>query len=203
MKRRIIEPGSLLHGILHSDFDNFLLYRYDELLRIFDDLFQSHTAEESKKVFNFMSSQMQRVQSDNNRIIRDLQISVENERPDEGFISLNRIKLNNLQSVNEKRDCLLRDIAMMLNSPAPQKEQKPYKSIVRARAFCILLLQEQGILTYSGKKALIEAVKRYWPEQSPQKVYLTLNDRLQLSDKSKHPEDFNHALHLFNEITGL
>lgn len=110
MKTRIIEPGSLMHGLLNSDFDGFLLYRYNELLKVFEDIFKDKTAEENRRFIDLFKDQLQVSIADNNRVIRDLHINIENEKVKEGFVSLSRIKLNNLQSVNEKSECFIRDL---------------------------------------------------------------------------------------------
>ena len=121
MTTRNIEPGSLLHGLLNSDFDNFLLYRYNELLKAIGDVISDKPSDKDKRFIDLLKNSLQRHIADNNRIIRDLQITVENEHIKEGFVSLNRVKLNNLQSVNEKSDCLIRDLEGLRRVKAEKK----------------------------------------------------------------------------------
>ena len=116
-----IEPDSLLHGLLNSDYDNGLLYHYDELLKAVADTITSMAPDKRSSFIDMLKNSVQRRIADNNRVIRDLQINVENEHIKEGFVSLNRVKLNNLQSVNEKSDCLIRDLEGLRRVKAEKK----------------------------------------------------------------------------------
>jgi hypothetical protein len=89
---------------------------------------------------DMLKNSVQRRIADNNRVIRDLQINVENEHIKEGFVSLNRVKLNNLQSVNEKSECLIRDLEGLRRVKAGKKN--PLSAPVIA-LFC-KLLHESG-----------------------------------------------------------
>ena len=140
MTTRNIEPGSLLHGLLNSDFDNFLLYRYNELLKAIGDVISDKPSDKDKRFIDLLKNSLQRHIADNNRIIRDLQINVENEHIKEGFVSLNRVRLNNLQSVNEKSECLIRDLEGLRRVKAGKKN--PLSAPVIA-LFC-KLLHESG-----------------------------------------------------------
>lgn len=123
MTERVIEPGSLLHGLLNSDFDGWLLYRYDELLKVYEGIFIDGTPEKNRRFISMFTVVLNRRIADNNRVIRDLQIYLENEQTAEGFISLNRIKYNNLLSVNEKSECLIRDLERFKVIKGKQKRE--------------------------------------------------------------------------------
>jgi len=135
-----IEPDSLLHGLLNSDYDNGLLYHYDELLKAVADTITSMAPDKRSSFIDMLKNSVQRRIADNNRVIRDLQINVENEHIKEGFVSLNRVKLNNLQSVNEKSECLIRDLEGLRRVKAGKKN--PLSAPVIA-LFC-KLLHESG-----------------------------------------------------------
>jgi uncharacterized protein YbcV (DUF1398 family) len=106
---------------------------------------------------------------------------------------------------------------------APGKKKKPCKSLMRARAFCILLLQEAGMeAKYAQKKELKKIVKKRFPEQSGQPIYeeiklrgLDLNNEISQkkiikyfpSLTGKHikytdyyKDDYEYGLVLFNNI---
>jgi len=126
MTTRKIEPGSLLHGLLNSDFDSFLLYRYHELLKVFETEFLKVEPDKRNIFIDMVNTSLRKGIADNNRIIRDLQITIENENIKEGFVSLSRIKLNNLQSVNEKKECFISDLnnLRLLHSKGEQKRDE-------------------------------------------------------------------------------
>jgi len=122
MTERVIETGSLLHGLLYSDFDGWLLLRYDELLRAFEGVFNNGTSEENQRFISMLTDTIKRTIADNNRIIRELEIILANEFTEEGFVSLNRIKYNNLLSINEKAECLIRDLERFKSIKGSRKE---------------------------------------------------------------------------------
>jgi hypothetical protein len=108
-----IEPGSFFHGIIPSQFDVWLLYRYEEVRSILETLINETNAIKTTKKF---IHEVRIKLADEKRIIRDLQIVCENEKTEEGFISTNRIKLNHLLSITEKEDLLLEDLNTILVS---------------------------------------------------------------------------------------
>jgi hypothetical protein len=82
--------------------------------------------------------------------------------------------------------------------------QKEYKSLMRARAFCILILIEKKKLDKQilGKTALIGEVKRLFPSQSGKTVYDEIQRHgLNIKDGSiKYPEDYNYGLKLAEQF---
>jgi hypothetical protein len=92
----------------------------------------------------------------------------------------------------------------VLNLDKPKRELKPkkeYKSIIRARAFCILLLMDAGIENkHPAKTELKQIVSHYFPDQTGQSEYkMICIDGLKLTDKDKYPKDYEYGLRLFNE----
>lgn len=140
MTERVIEPGSLLHGLLNSDFDGWLLLRYDELLRAFEGVFNNGTSEENQRFISMLTDTIKRTIADNNRIIRELEIILASEFTEEGFISLNRIKYNNILSINEKAECLIRDLERFKSIDGkPKRENQLTNDIIGL--FCHLVLE--------------------------------------------------------------
>jgi len=118
----IIEPGSFLHGLLNSDFDNFLLYRYLELEVIFAMIIEENNKsnpETTKQNNDFFINQLEVKIADNNRILRDLEIYLNNEKTEAGFVSL--IKKNNLISVNDKAECLIKYLRELISNKSTKK----------------------------------------------------------------------------------
>ena len=89
-----------------------------------------------------------------------------------------------------------------------------YKSIVRARAFCVSLLQINGIVNFFtgtdntlSRDAVEKFTNKQWPGQSGQTVYREVNkilpsDITQINPRylHDHQKDYEHGLRLFNEI---
>jgi len=144
MTERVIEPGSLLHGLFNSDFDGWLLYRYDELLRAFEGVCNKGTPEGNRRFISMFSDTIKRTIADNNRIIRELEIVLANEVTEEGFISLNRIKYNNLLSINEKAECLIRDLERFKSIKGKQKRESQLTNDVIG-LFCHLVAKSDLI----------------------------------------------------------
>jgi hypothetical protein len=87
---------------------------------------------------------------------------------------------------------------------APGKEKKPCSSVTRARAFCVLLLQDAGMEPRNvGQNELIKISKKYFPKDSGKTVYdwITLKG-LNLANKNvpKFKLDYEFGLKLFNEF---
>jgi hypothetical protein len=76
--------------------------------------------------------------------------------------------------------------------------------MTRARAFCILLLQDAGReAKHIEKKELMLIVKKYFPEQSGKTIYdLIKINGFDLTAKTnpKFKLDFEHGSKLFNEL---
>jgi hypothetical protein len=94
-----------------------------------------------------------------------------------------------------------------------QDQPKEYDSLVRARAFCIALLQESGKENFlDGKKLMKTKIKQFteetWDGQSGNTVYDECRNIMQSKNpinehyKAEHPKDFNFGKVLFNELMG-
>lgn len=162
-----IEPGSVLHGILHSDFDNFLIYRYAELLRVFEELFKNNGADQNRRFTEFYINSINNHVADLEHIIFDLTINVENEVVQKGFISASSIKLNNLQTIVAKCNCLKVDLKMMSDNMIDRsKKKKTYASEVRAKAFYLVMMQRDGKISSSDMESrdrIIEIASKEFP----------------------------------------
>jgi hypothetical protein len=116
-----IEPGSYLHGILNSGFENLLIYKYHELVKGFADIIAEHDAELNNRVISCFVNVLNVCIADNERVINDLKIVIENEKVQKGFVSMSRIKLNNLQTIVKKANCLIIDLKMMAENKTDLK----------------------------------------------------------------------------------
>jgi len=111
-----IKPDSFLNGLIHSDLDAFLLYRYDELI---SKLYQLFGGRKNKKgtaeVFDKITNSLKSKNADSKRIIKSLDLLVKNETIPANEISLNQIRKNNLEAIVEKTECLIDDLTIIRN----------------------------------------------------------------------------------------
>ncbi len=97
----------------------------------------------------------------------------------------------------------------------PVREKKEYKSIVRARAFCLTQLYLNGNIdeeTWNSKTKFIKMVKKYFPDQSGQTMYKKMKTKKEdcFYDKKKneitetsmerYPKDYSHGMKLHDKI---
>jgi len=82
------------------------------------------------------------------------------------------------------------------------KKYKEYKSLTRARAFCINKILELPQYREYTKKDIIKFVKELWPEQSGQTVYEERNDIFNNFEgaKKKYKLDYEYGMKLFKQI---
>lgn len=83
-----------------------------------------------------------------------------------------------------------------------RKKEKPCKSFTRARAFCILIMQEKKKLPALSKNELITTVKKYFPEQSGKTVYncISIEGLSLLSGEGQYKIDYDYGLILYKEM---
>jgi len=154
----VIEPGSLFHGLLPSDFDGWLLYRYDELLKVFEGRCKDGTAERNRKFIDLFNDRLRLMIADNKRVLKDLEIYLENEQTEEGFISLNRIKYNNLQSVNDKTECLIKDLERFKSIKGKQKRDAQLTAAAIG-LFCHLV-NDSNLVPQNDRETAVEYCER-------------------------------------------
>jgi hypothetical protein len=94
---------------------------------------------------------------------------------------------------------------------AESENKKEYDSLVRARAFCLALLQESGKENFlDGNKLMQNKIKgfteRTWKGQSGHTVYveciniMSSKNPINSAYKEEHPLDFNFGKVLFDEL---
>lgn len=100
----------------------------------------------------------------------------------------------------------LNDLKKEINLFRPQhpggEKQKEYKAIIRARAFCILLLMKDGKINKDAQKTeLKNIISKYFPKQTGQsEYYLIRNKGFSLTDKEKYKLDYEYGKKLFNSL---
>ena len=130
-QRGNVEPDSFLYGKLLSNLDNLLLYNYLELKTGLFNFLQTQENQNTNILFiqSLINSLNEKI-ADNNRILRNLDIEIENEKTEPGFISLNRDKRNKLLSINDKATIFIKDVELFLNSiPKKKATDKKYNSL--------------------------------------------------------------------------
>lgn len=107
----LIKPDGFLYGLIHSDLDNYLLYRYDELIIELYKTFESLKNEQgTAEVFDLFTNMLKTKITESKRKIRSLDLYLKAEIIPINEISLNQIRKNNLVSINEKTECLINDL---------------------------------------------------------------------------------------------
>lgn len=140
--------------------------------------------------------------SDNNAKIRKLEADIADEPADQLFKDRCGRNIKTLIDRNEKiKDFIDYVIKYEIDGVPVRKIKKSYKSLTRARGFCLLLLQKNEIIPKDLTKAeLMKLSKEYFPEQSDQKMYILLlgKNYLTLDQAQKYQLDYDHGLTLFS-----
>lgn len=122
-----IDTNNILYGLLLSDFDNIMLYRYFEYKVLIYSILQEKMNENPNTVYKYIEMSINEIKlkiAENNRLLRDLDIEIENFTPEKGQISIYTIKKNNLMSVNEKSNLFIDDLKFFKNNYKPVNESK-------------------------------------------------------------------------------
>lgn len=137
--------------------------------------------------------------------IGQLEISIAEEPNDEPAKDRWRRDISRLRQRIEYTQQLIDHINKFEVNGQPVRYKKSYKSLLRARGFCILMMQDKGYLPkHLEKTELMLKTGEIFPDQSKQKMYLQLkiDPCLTLADKVKYPADYEYGLTLFKLKTG-
>jgi hypothetical protein len=150
---------NVLNDILPA---SWLLYRYSELEDLCTKLVEETGT--NNQPIEWIIYQLEVNISDNKRAIRELEIHIKNEKVEDGFVSMNLHKQNNLKSINEKAECFIKFLETLNSKTVLKRDDKFDKSLAsaflrRPVAFCICLLYKSN--KYDITTMTIQSLKKF------------------------------------------